>query len=288
VIEPDSAGWEVRADGFQRFLQPGEGLREWDAALRFRLERNFRVVEDFRPLLGLSCDGRVFEVAVFVTTARGQSRTIATRLPLPSAVAGALLVSFEPDSRMIAHELEIEVSVQLATDIEAADPVSPRRSASRLWSHSDRIRLEGGSSRLAMYEADLGKMRPGVGLERARLLVDRRGEADEPFEHAVAVWLNSRRRDFTEALNSGQPGTSEEAWSAVVRQLCMMALNGDWWDSDAVYEAGSLGETVGRWLRQMGNGVWSVGDLRTRLISNPASFDSMINSFVAGLGGIDQ
>ena len=283
LVEPDPAGWEVQADGFKRLLKGGNGFREWDAALRFRIQRTYKITRDFRSILGLSCDAGAFEMAAFVTTAHGQRRTIVSRVALPNTISGAVQITFEPDSREVAHDIEIEVGIHLAANIASSDPLAPTHKASRLWSHSERIRLEGGSARLAMYESDIGKMRPGQGLERARLLVEIRGEAEQPFEQAVVVWLNTRRRDFTDALNACEMSASEDAWTAIVRQLCVMALQSDWWDAEETYAAGSLGETVGRWLQQLGNGIWSVSDLRSKTTNDPAAFDGMVNSFVAGL-----
>lgn len=251
AVHYEQGGWTVlRGERILTTISGGDVLPDWDAQLEFRMERRLVIGSALAKDLWGASSRVACEVLVVGTTGNTKTREILTRLPIPDDLPATLTVMVEPTSSELARFLQITTTICVAEDGRSLDPLAPTSAGSRLWQDTETFRLEGGRSRLAMYEADFSKPWSGQHLPEALFHVEIRDDPELDFESAVVVYLNAAKRDFVQALVEDQREAQRLLWTGVVRRVIVVAGFADWNLGESSVDEGTLGATALRWARQ--------------------------------------
>jgi hypothetical protein len=283
VIEPATTGWAVVVNG-ERVAQLADGAAfpAWDAKLSFRLEREFIVKADLARELKLDAADSCCELTVSVSSAAGLVHQVLYRAEIPPGASSEQHVVIQPSSERLARDVVITSGVYLARPVESRDPLAPRAPGSRLWEISDRLRLEGGATRLPMYEVAFSEWFAGDRISRAEFHVDFVDDPELEIESALTVYLNSECPGFVAEVGRAGSAAERRLWNGIIRRAVATAmLSGDF-IGEGSESAGSLASTVQRWARHIWQDV-PVSKLSDLPMSSYSRFEAQIESWLDGL-----
>ena len=262
-------------------------LSDWDAASVIRLRRTVSVDPTIAAAdLGVSADSLRLSLGVRIGTGAGR---------LPRLILERHRRELGPDTWQELFELEVagerlslvldvQSQVALSGPPEDGGPLSPHRTADRLWTDSLRIRLEGEEPRFPIEVVDmrtlLGNSTPASTpwyLQWSPL------DWNRDFHGAVRLYLNMQQTDFIERVEQHDAPTLQVLLADIMSQICGRLLM----DPEAEHilaaaEPGSLGAQATAWLQK----AWPEKDaafIRSVLDSHPGKFRASLLS-LAELG----
>lgn len=281
-ISLESETWLVTVEGrAPHYLSHGDAFREWDPQLKFLMSRTLSWGDGLGKLLW--GDSGEFGCEVVVVAASGSVglRRLLLRAPIPIHRAGSIELTIEPPSTELANWLSLQTRIVLSQDLSVHDGLAPRVRGNRIWGITERFRLEGGTTRLPLYETPFDVAFRGRRQDAAHVAVEVRDDPELEFEAAVAVYLNTSQKEFLSGLVVGDETREWQLWTTVVRAVLASAGAGEWLD-DHAYEPQTLGGTVQRWALQVA-GIETVQQLREKARSAPAELDAQVDSWVSQL-----
>jgi len=249
---------------------------DWDYAAPLVLARTIRLrTAEASRELGLDDDALRLEVVVEAGTGPGNMpREIVsrTRIPLDGETPCAIVLRLDP-SRLSA-QITLRTSVILAAGLEAADALSPRRVASRLWDDLEASRIEGDDPRFPMEVISFSASFAGRPHEAAPWTLSwSPGHPGRDFQGAARLYLNSDDEDFIERVQDQDPLTLQAMMGDVVSQMCETALRAGWDEDFDSAEEGSMAGRVSYWL---GRAFPDTAVARGLLENRPGEFRSAI------------
>ncbi len=285
VLLPDTvralgSGWDVVVEG--RVLQTvseGEPLSGWDAKLEFGLRREFEIVRDPARELGLRGSASCCELVIAIATGNGLRQDVLYREPVPPGNGTRLRALVSLNSENLAKEIVVSAGVYLTDTLRPVDGLSPWAAGQKLWDSATRVRLEGGASRLPMYEVSFSEAFPGDGVDSAEFRVVVLDEPALDVEYSVMVYLNSLRPDFIADLVTPFSRAEQRLWSGVIRQALTATIFRESSGDPGGESPGSLGGAIRRWAGQ----IWPSLDLsgvRDLATAEYPRYEAQIESWV--------
>ena len=273
ALEVDPWSWSLNGG---EWSPADDYLPDWDAAsvigLRRKLSVDPAVAEDD---LGVSTEDLRLSLGVRVGTGAGRLPRLILERHWAALKPGTWQGEFDLEigGEGLSLVLDLQTQVVLTGPIANGGPLSPCRTADRLWVDSLRIRLEGEEPRFPTEIVDmhtlLGNSIPASTpwyLQWSPL------DWNRDFHGAARLYLNSERTDFIERVEQQDAATLQVLLADVMSQICERLLT----DPEAegilaAAEPGSLGAQATAWLQK----AWpdkDAGFLRSVLDSHPGTF----------------
>ena len=282
----EAGPWSLSLNGGEWSLA-GDYLPDWDAASIIGLRRAVRVdpaiaAED----LGVGSESLRLSLGVRIGTGAGRLPRMILERHHRELKPGAWQEHFEFDvpGERLSLVLDVQSQVMLSGPLEGGRPLSPRRTADRLWADSLRIRLEGEEPRFPIEIVDM------------RTLLGNSMSASTPwylqwspldwnrdFHGAVRLYLNGEQKDFIERVERHDGPTLQVLLADIMSQICeRLLLDHEAEEILAAADPGSLGAQATAWLQT----AWPGKDaafIRSVLDSHPGTFRAVFLS-LAELG----
>ncbi|MDI6623100.1 MAG: hypothetical protein QME55_00080 [Brevundimonas sp.] len=254
----------------------GEITPDWDYASAVSLERVILLDhQQAADELGLGEDPFDLEVLIEVGTGPGdlpRELVLQTRLPLEAGEPCTISLSVDP-SRLSA-QLTLRTSVLLVSTSDPADPLAPRRAASRLWEERCATRIEGDDPRFPMEVVSFSTVFAGRPHEAAPWLLSwSPASPGRDFHGAARLYLNADEEDFVERVQEEDELTLQAMMGDVVSQMCETALRAGWDEDFDSAEPASVAGRVAHWLGQAFSDVTAA---KAALENRPGEFRSAI------------
>ena len=271
--------WRLSLDGGS-WQKAGEFVQDWDYASEIRIRRtlgiNPRIAADD---LGVSVTGLRLALGVRVGTGPGRlPRQILLR-EYRGLAPGRWQEEFDiqvPGDRL-SLVLDVQTHVVLADPPNDCGPLSPRRVASRLWSDTLRVLIEGEEPRFPMEVADFRVLLGDVPAAAAPWFLHwSPGDWSRDFHGAARLYLNRDRFDFIKRVEEQDGPTLQVLLADVIGQVCERLVSDP--DVDEIMsgsEPESLGGQATAWLRR----IWpdkDVAFIRSLLEHRPGRFRAAV------------
>lgn len=275
----DARPWMITI-GDQPPVPLGDITPDWDYASAVRLER---VIGLDAPLaaqdLGFADTPLDLEVLVEIGTGPGDlPREIVHRARVPLAPDGPCRIAIDLDPARLSAQLSLRTSVLLASAAGPADPLAPRKTASRLWDERCITRIEGDDPRFPMEVISFSRVFAGRPHEAAPWMLSwSPASPGRDFHGAARLYLNADEEDFVERVRQGDALTLQAIMGDVVSQICETALRAGWHEDFDSAEPASLAARVAHWL---GQAFPDVAAARAALENRPGEFRSAVLSSV--------
>lgn len=232
----------------------GDFLPDWDAASTLRIRRTVRL----EPViaaddLGIPAESLRLSIGVRLGTGPGHLPRLILPREYRKLAVGAWREEFEirVPSDQLSLVLDIQTQVMLATSPEDYEPLSPRRAASRLWSDTQRVLLEGEEPRFPMEVAGSGELLGWVpGGTAPWYLYWSPGDWNRDFYGAARLFVNGEQPDFIRRIEEQDAPTLQALLADVMGQICERLVSDP--EADEIMqeaEPGSLGAQATAWLR---------------------------------------
>lgn len=251
-------------------------LPHWDAACVIGLRRTVSVdpaiaADD----LGVSADSLRLSLGVRIGTGAGRlPRLILARHHRDlKPDAWQERFEFEVTGEGLSLVLDLQSYVVLSAPLEDGGPLSPRRTADRLWADALRIRLEGEEPRFPIEIVDMRTLFGNSILASTPWYLQWSPvDWNRDFHGAARLYLNSEQTDFIERVMQHDGSTLQVLLADIMSQICARLLT-DFEAEDilAAAEPGSLGSQATAWLQK----AWPEKDaafIRSVLDSHPGKF----------------
>ena len=283
----EAAPWTWSLNGGDQELA-GDFLPDWDPASDVRLRRTVTL----DPLiaaddLGIPPDNLRLSIGVRVGTGQGRLPRLIVQQDCRELAPETWQeeFDFEIAGEQLSLVLDVQSRVVLAAPPEESAPLSPKRTADRLWSDTLRIRLEGEEPRFPIEIADLrALLGDAVAASTPWWLHWSPADWNRDFHGATRLYLGKDHTDFIERIEQHDGPTLQVLLADVMGQICERLLTDPQADEImAAAEPGSLGAQAIAWLHK----AWPERDanfLRSVLESQPGKFRA---SFLA-LAEFDQ
>lgn len=177
--------------------------------------------------------------------------------------------------RDLGGHLDVTLRVALGVSIEA-DPLSPRRAGSTLWSEGRSIALEGVADRFPVEVRNFQK----AGLFGPQAAWVLHWDSEDPeiaASAALRLWLNSAHPAVADLVkgSAGDPTLLSFLLHDVTRQLVDRALENDRLSDGVNWPAGSLGATLIQRVRSVFRGL-SLSECRAIKRDQPDDYETAI------------
>lgn len=270
-----SEPWYLSLNGGD-FKPAGGFVPDWDAASEIRIRRSLgiepRIAADD---LGITVGNLRLAVGVRIGTGSGRLPRLILLRECRRLRPGRWQEGFDllvPGDRL-SLVLDIQTLVLLAA--VPADPgvLSPRRVASRLWSDTLRVLLEGEEPRFPMEVADFQTLLGNAPAAAAPWFFHwSPRDWNRDFHGAARLYLNADKPDFIKRIEEQDGPTLQVLLADVMGQICERLINDPEAD-DVMSEAepGSLGAQATSWLGR----IWPGKDaafVRSILEQRPGRF----------------
>ena len=219
----EAAPWSWSLNGGE-WSPADDYLPDWDAASAIGLRRTVSVdpaiaAED----LGVSADSLRLSLGVRIGTGVGRLPRLILERHRRELKPGTWQEHFEFQvaGERLSLVLDVQSQVVLSGPLEDGGPLSPKRTADRLWADSLRIRLEGEEPRFPIEEVDmrtlLGNSTPASTpwyLQWSPL------DWNRDFHGAARLYLNSEQTDFIERVEQHDGPTLQVLLADIMSQIC--------------------------------------------------------------------
>ena len=270
-----SEPWHISLNGGD-FKQAGRFVADWDAASEIRIRRSLEIEPHIAADdLGITVGNLRLALGVRIGTGSGRLPRLILLRDCRRLRPGKWREVFDlqvPGDRL-SLVLDIQTLVLLATT--PADPgvLSPRRVASRLWSDTLRVLLEGEEPRFPMEVADFRTLLGNAPAAAAPWFLHwSPRDWNRDFHGAARLYLNADTPDFIKRIEEQDGPTLQVLLADVMGQVCERLINDP--EADDVMsgaEPRSLGAQATSWLRR----IWPGKDatfVRSVLEQQPGRF----------------
>ncbi|MDQ7812137.1 hypothetical protein, partial [Brevundimonas sp.] len=183
-------------------------------------------------------------------------------------------ISLSVDPSRLSAQLTLRTSVLLVSTSDPADPLAPRRAASRLWEERCATRIEGDDPRFPMEVVSFSTVFAGRPHEAAPWLLSwSPASPGRDFHGAARLYLNADEEDFVERVQEEDELTLQAMMGDVVSQMCETALRAGWDEDFDSAEPASVAGRVAHWLGQAFSDVTAA---KAALENRPGEFRSAI------------
>ena len=267
--------WELALNG-AAFSVALDHLADWDAASTIEARRRLCIdVALAAAEIGVGPSDLHLSVVASVGTGSGN-------LPRHVQVCQRLEINENNPSAELAFDLPtLSMVIHLMTDVTLAgvavnrDELAPRDRGNRLWSHHQKVRLEGQELRFPIEVVDLRGALGDPTVESAPWFAQwNRADWTRDFHGAFRLFLNSNAPDIQQAIE-GESGLVLQAMTAdVMSQLCEELLREEDPSAEDILtdcDPESMGAQVRWWLEL----AWPNRDLdfvRSVLKNAPSKF----------------
>ena len=247
-----SEPWHISLNGGD-FKPAGGFVPDWDAASEIRIRRSLRIEPHIASDdLGITVGNLRLALGVRIGTGSGRLPRLILLQECRRLKPGSWREEFDlqvPGDRL-SLVLDVQTQVQLAAVPANGGELSARRVASRLWSETLRIRLEGEEPRFPMEVADLRELLGNTPAAAAPWFLHwSPRDWNRDFHGAARLYLNGDQSDFIKRIEEHDGPTLQVLLADVMGQICERLIN----DPDAAdvmsgAEPGSLGAQATSWL----------------------------------------
>ena len=272
--------WTVRVDdGAEQELDDDDVLSAWDAQSTLHFSRSVEVVADITQHLRLKDpDDDALRLIVSFATAGGVTREVGFTASLARQEGTTCVVSFSIEGRRLAHDLTLRIVVCLGASAQSDDPLAPHLEGSILWEDTSRLQLEGGASRLSIYEVGFKHQFPTKQIDSAEFHVEITDDPELSAEHGLSVYVNDALPEFVKEVNTAGSVAERRLHSGIFRRvLGAIILRKSF--PEAEYEEGTLAATVHSWMQKIWPGR-SVAEIHDIVSNDFASFEARVDSLV--------
>lgn len=254
----------------------GDITPDWDYDSAVSLERVISLdYSQAAAELGLSDTPFELEVLIEAGTGPGDlPREILQQTRLPLEAGNPCTVSIRIDSSRLSAQLTLRTSVLLASKVRPADPLAPKRAASRLWDERCVSRIEGDDPRFPMEVASFSTVFAGRPHEAAPWMLSwSPASPGRDFHGGARLYLNADDEEFVERVQEGDELTLQALMGDVVSQMCETALRAGWDEDFDNFEPASVAGRVAHWL---GQAFPDVAAAKAALENRPGEFRAAI------------
>ena len=267
--------WSLSLDG-ESWQAAGDFLQNWDYASEIRIRRALLIHPDIAANdLEVTAEDLQLALGVRVGTGPGRlARSIVAR-DCRKLEPGSWREEFEivvPGDHL-SLVLDVQTHILLAVPPRGFGSLSPQRSASRLWSDTLRVRLEGEEPRFPMEVADLrALLGDGPAAAAPWFLHWSPRDWNRDFHGAARLYLNRDQPDFITRIEEQDGPTLQALLADVMGQICERLVSDP--EADDLMsgaEPGSLGAQASVWLGT----IWPDKDadfIRSVLEQRPGRF----------------
>lgn len=241
--------WSVILNGRPE-VDAVEAVPDWDYYSRLRIERHIHFdPEEVRRQAGLAEGDRLSGVVIWQSTWTGLRGSSA-----PVEVAGGTTtVGLELDGAELGGELVLETRVIAFPGPEARPKIVAHRPGSILWTHADRLALEGSGSRFPLLPTDFTQSGFAGGRQGLWSLHIEASDLSASALGVMRLYVNSSHPKVT-AMLASEPDEDGERLRTfmrfdVARQLLSIALRHEELVLDDSYPEASLGAVLVRLVR---------------------------------------
>ena len=267
--------WSLSLNGGS-WQTAGDFVQEWDSASEIRIRRTVGIdpriaVDD----LGVTTGPLHLALGVRVGTGPGRLPRLILLRECRGLEPGRWQEEFDipvPGDRL-SLVLDVQTQVMLAAPPNDCGPLSPRRVASRLWSDTLRVLIEGEEPRFPMEVADFRALlgnAPGAAAPWFLHWSPRDWNRD--FHGAARLYLNVDQSDFIKRIEEQDGPTLQVLLADVMGQICERLVTDP--EADEIMsgaEPASLGAQGTAWLGR----IWPGKDatfIRSVLEQRPGRF----------------
>lgn len=247
-----SEPWHLSLNGGD-FKPAGGFVPDWDAASEIRIRRSVgiepRIAADD---LGITIGNLRLALEVRIGTGSGRLPRLILLRQCHRLKPGSWREEFDlqvPGDRL-SLVLDVQTQVLLAAVPADGGELSARRVASRLWSETLRIRLEGEEPRFPMEVADFRELLGNAPAAAAPWFLHwSPRDWNRDFHGAARLYLNRDQSDFIKRIEEHDGPTLQVLLADVMGQICERLINDP--EADDVLsgaEPGSLGAQATSWL----------------------------------------
>lgn len=253
----------------------GDFLSDWDSASELRIRRAVRL----EPLiaaddLGVTPEFLNLSLGVRIGTGPGRLPRLILLRRHRKLSAGAWQGEFEIEllGDQLSLVLDVQTQIMLAAPVENARRLSPRLAASRLWSDTVRVLLEGEEPRFPMEIAKFRELFGDVAAEAPWYLHWSPGGWNRDFHGAARLYINGEQSNFISRIEEQDAPTLQVLLADVMGQICERLVSNP--EADEIMsgaDPGSLAAQATAWLR----GIWPGKDaafIRSILEQRPGTF----------------
>ena len=267
--------WSLSLDGGS-WQTAGDFVQDWDFASEIRIRRTLRIDPDIAAReLDITAGDLQLALGVRVGTGHGRLPRLVVARDCRRLEPGSWWEEFEivvPGDRL-SLVIDVRTHVLLAVPPRDFGSLSPQRLASRLWSDTRRVFLEGEEPRFPMEVADFRTLL-GDGPAAAAPWFLHWSPLDwsRDFHGAARLYLNGDQPDFIKRIEEQDGPTLQVLLADVMGQICERLVSDP--EADEVMygaEAGSLGAQATVWLST----IWPDKDadfIRSVLEQRPGRF----------------
>lgn len=273
AVEAEPWSFSLNNDGWQTL---GEVLPDWDSASKLRIRRAVRVTPEIAADdLGITTESPNLSLGLRIGTGPGRLPRLILHREYRELAAGAWQAEFEIElpSAQLSLILDVQTQVTIPAPLQNHGPLSPRQPASRLWSDTLRVQLEGEDPRFPMETARIRELLGEVVAAEAPWYLDwSPGAWHHDFHGAARLYINAEQPDFIGRIEEQDAPTLQVLLADVMGQICERLVSDP--EADEIMagaEPGSLGAQAAAWLRA----IWPGKDatsIRSVLEQRPGRF----------------
>ena len=246
--------WQLALND-NEFRDASEYLPDWDIGSSIRVRRSLRVDHAAAARqTGIKPSDLRLAVVATVGTAGGRlPRYAPARQRLDVDPAGAeTLIDFSIAGAALSNVVRLTTEVVLAKVPEDAEELAPHHVGDRLWSHKEKVRIEGEQLRFPIEAVDLRGLLDDPIAETAPWLVHwLPGEWTSDFHGAFRLFLNSANVEVQRAVEEENTLVLQAMIADVMSQLCERLLKETEPTAEEVTrdcEPGTVGAQARSWL----------------------------------------
>lgn len=271
----DAAPWSYSLNGAD-WRPAGHFLPDWDAASVIRLRRAVRL----DPLiaaddLGVPPENLRLSLGVRIGTGAGRLPRLILIRDCRELTAASWGDEFdiEVTGAQLSLILDVQTEIVLTAPLQDCKPLSPQRTADRLWFDTLRIRIEGEEPRFPIESVDMRRLLGSTTAASTPWYLQwSPTEWNRDFHGATRLYLNKNSVDFIERIEKDDGPTLQALLADVMGQICeRLLIDPEAEEIMTGSEAGSLGAQATAWLHK----AWPEKDtrfIRSVLESHPGRF----------------
>ena len=273
AIEAEPWSFSLNSDGWQPL---DEFLPDWDSASKLRIRRAVRVAPEIAADdLGITTESLDLSLGVRIGTGQGRLPRLILHRECQELAGSAWQAEFEIElpSAQLSLILDVQTQITITAPPEKHGLLSPRQAASRLWSDTLRVQLEGVDPRFPMETARIRELLGEAVAADAPWYLDWSPDAwHHDFHGATRLYINAERSDFIGRIEEQDAPTLQVLLADVMGQICERLISDPEADEIMVgAESGSLGAHATAWL----HAIWPGRDaasIRSVLEQRPGRF----------------
>lgn len=191
---------------------------------------------------------------------------------------GTNILNLELSGGLLGGMLKLEARVVLGGTIEPpTSPMAPHRPGSILWSERTHVMLEGGGARFPVMPVSFARAGIASGRNGSWCLMVDSTDLSDSASGTMRVYLNTDNDHVAGYLRDPDQSSAQQFARnlrlAVIRQLVSLAVSHEELDTDADYDAGSVGELLSRVVRHLFPDR-DLTVLRSDLLARPGEFEA--------------